>query len=328
MKTFAWTCAGLVLATLTTLATPVMAAFPDRPLRLVVPYPPGATNDKLGRALAERLSRELGQPVVVDNKAGASTAIGAVAVATAPADGYTLLLGTTTTYAVNPLVRTDLPYAPERDFKTVQIVAETPEVLLVNTKSPFKTLQDVIDYAKAHPGQLMYSSSGAGTSLHLAAEGFAARAGVKLKHIPYQGSAPAMFALLKGEVQMMSEVSSGAVAQAKAGQVRVLAVGSAQRMKLLPDVPTFIESGYPGFRVAGWYALSVPRATPDTVVEKLRSAIDKVLVDPTLVSTFQADGMDITPPRDGAGVQAYMDAEKVLWTDIVKTVTARGGLEQ
>ena len=320
--------AVLLLAGLLGAVQVALAAFPDRPLRLIVPYPPGATNDKLGRALAERLSRELAQPVVVENRGGAATAIGAQAAATAAPDGYTMLLGTTTTYVVNPLVRTDLPYAPDRDFKTVQIVAETPEVLVANVKSPFKTLRDVSDYAAAHPGEVMYSSSGTGSSLHLAAEGFAARAGIKLKHIPYQGSAPAMFALIKGEVPLMSEVLSGAVAQAQAGQVRVLAIGSANRIALLPDVPTFIESGYPGFRVAGWFALAVPRATPDAIVERLRLAINRVLLDPGLVAAFQNDGMQITPPRDAAQVQAYVDAEKALWSGIVKLVAAKGGLEQ
>ncbi|MGB6102543.1 MAG: tripartite tricarboxylate transporter substrate binding protein [Pusillimonas sp.] len=299
------------------------ADYPDRPVRMVVPNPPGGTNDKLARLVAERLTRDLGQPVVVENRPGASTAIGAQAVASSPSDGYTLLFGTTTTFVLNPLVRDDLPYDPARDFKIVSVIAETPPIILASVQSQFHTIQDLVQYAQAHPDQLMYSSAGTGTSLHTNMESFAAGTNLQLQHVPYQGSAPAMLALLRGDVPVMSEVVSGAVAQIKSGQVRALAVGSEHRLELIPDVPTITESGFSGFNGAGWWALAAPKGTPEDVIAKLRSVTNQIMQEPAFKEVFQPDGLVISPPRNAEQVEAYMKKEVQNWTSAVGLIDVK-----
>ncbi|MBO9354772.1 tripartite tricarboxylate transporter substrate binding protein [Bordetella petrii] len=296
------------------------ADYPDHAIRMVVPNPPGGTNDKLARVLAERLTKDLGFPVVVENRPGASTAIGAQAVANAAPDGYTVLFGTTTTFVLNPLTRTDLPYDPARDFKMISIVAETPPIILANKSSPYRTIADLVEYARANPGQLMYSSAGTGTSLHTNMESFAAGADISLKHVPYQGSAPAMLALLRGDVPVMSEVVSGAVSQIQSGQVRALVIGSKERLALLPDVPTVQESGFTGFNGTGWWALAAPKGIPAAVEEKLRAATNKVMQEQSFQAAFEPDGLVIGAPRDAAAVQAYMDSELKNWAAAAKLV--------
>ncbi|MDB5380512.1 MAG: hypothetical protein JWO26_144 [Rhodospirillales bacterium] len=274
------------------------ASYPDRPLRLVVPYPPGATNDVLGRAYAERLSREFGQPVIVENRGGAGTAIGAQAVATARPDGYTMLMGTGTTFVLNPAVQRSLAYDPIRDFAMVSIVAEVPIVFVSNPQQPFRRLADLVTYARSHPGRVNFSSSGTATSLHLAGEMFARASGIELVHVPYPGSAPAMLAVISGDVQMMSEVVSGAVPGILAGRIIGLAVTSDERLAMLPDVPTVAESGYPGFQAQGWYGLALPKATPAATVERLREATNRILAENDLRTRFEPLGLVILPPRE------------------------------
>ena len=309
------------------LAGAARADYPDRPIRIIVPNPPGATNDKLGRIFGDRLSKELKQPVVVENKAGAAMAIGTQFVASAPADGYTLLLGGASAFVTNPLVRSDLRYNFARDFKTVSLIAESPMIFLANPSSPFKTMQDLLGAARQNPESVMYSTAGSGSSLHLVTEGLAAETGVRLQHVAYQGSAPAMLALIKGEVAVMTEVVSGAMAQIKAGQVRPLAVGSAQRLPLLPDVPTVDEAGVKNFRAATWWSLTVPHGTPELVVDKLRSATNRILRDPSFHAAFQDDGLTIPAPKTPAETQKYMDEEVRKWAVLYKTVESRGGLK-
>ena len=320
---------GLLLAVAFVLAAAGLARadYPERPIRIIVPNPPGATNDKLGRIFGDRLSKELKQPVVVENRAGAAMAIGTQFVAGSPPDGYTLLLGGASAFVTNPLVRSDLRYSFARDFKTVSLIAESPMIFLAHPNSPFKTLQELLAAARKAPESVMYSTAGNGSSLHLVTEGLAAETGVRLQHVAYQGSAPAMLALIKGEVAVMTEVVSGAMGQIKSGQVRPLAVGSAQRLPLLPDVPTVEEAGVKNFRAATWWSLTVPHATPETVIEKLRSATNKILRDPSFHAAFQDDGLTIPPPKTPAETQSYMDAEVRKWAALYKTVESRGGLK-
>lgn len=296
------------------------AQYPDRPLRLVVPYPPGATNDLLGRAFAEQLSREFGQPVVVENRGGAGTAIGAQAVATARPDGHTMLLGTGTTFVLNPSLQRNLSYDPVRDFTMVSIMAEVPVIFVVNTQFPARSLADLVGYARSHPGRVNFSSSGIATSLHLAGEMFAKAAGIQLVHVPYPGSAAAMLSVIGGDVQMMSEVISGAVPSIQAGRVVPLAVTSEARVSVLPDVPTVAESGFPGFQALGWYGLALPRATPAPVVERLREATNRILGQGDLRSRFEPTGLIILPPREGAAVDAYMEADRGRWIPLVRSL--------
>ena len=318
---FGWHVCGrlaLVAALLLGGLSQAAAEYPDRPIRLVVPYPPGATNDLLARVLAEPLAKELGQPVIVDNKGGAATAIGATAVASAPADGYTLLLGTGTTYTLNGLLKKGLAYDTDRDFKLLSILAEVPCVFIVNPQFPARTLGDFVAYAKAHPGAVNYSSSGLGSSLHLAGELFAQRAGIKLTHVPYPGSAGAMRALLANEVQMMSEVLSGALPQMQQKAVTALAVTSAKRTSLAPDVPTVAESGFPGFEAVGWYALAVPKATPPAITHRIEAAINKILGEGALKARFEPLGIEIPGPQEPGWADKYMAADRALWEPLIR----------
>ncbi len=296
------------------------AQYPDRPVKLVVPYPPGATNDLLARVLAEPLSRELGQNVIIDNKGGAATAIGATAVANAPADGYTLLLGTGTTYTLNPLLKKGLSYDTDRDFRMVSIIAEVPIVFIVNPQFPAKTLSEFVAYAKANPGKVNFSSSGLGSSLHLAAELFAQRAGIKMTHVPYPGSAGAMRALLSNEVQMFSEVVSGALPQIAQKSVLPLAITSAKRLAVAPEIPTVAESGFPGFEALGWYGLVVPKATPAPVVARLEAAINKILESGVLQARFEQLGIVIPGPQQPGSAEKYLARDRALWEPLIRSL--------
>ena len=319
-KQFCVALAGAVALSLGLAGTASAQSYPDKPIKLIVPYPPGATNDLLARVLAEPLAKELGQPVIVDNKGGAATAIGATAAANAPADGYTMLLGTGTTYTLNPLLKKGLAYDTDRDFRMVSIIAEVPVVFIVNPKFPAKTLSEFVAYAKANPGKVNYSSSGLGSSLHLAAELFAQRAGIKMTHVPYPGSAGAMRALLSDEVQMFSEVISGALPQIDQKAVVPLAITSAKRLAVAPSIPTVAESGYPGFEALGWYALAVPKATPAPVVARIETAINRILASGVLQARFEPLAIVIPGPQQPSSADAYMAKDRALWEPLVRAL--------
>ena len=302
------------------LAGGARAEYPDKPVRIVVPYPPGATNDLLARVLAEPLSKELGQNIIIENKGGAATAIGATAAAHAAADGYTLLLGTGTTYTLNPLLKKGLAYDTDRDFRMVSIIAEVPIVFIVNPKFPARTLAEFVAQAKANPGKIDYGSSGLGSSLHLAVELFSQRAGLKMTHIPYPGSAEAMRALLSNEVQMFSEVVSGALPQIAQKTVLPLAITSARRLAVAPEVPTVAESGYPGFEALGWYGLAVPKGTPAPVVARLEAAINKVLAAGTLQARFDPLGIVVPGPQEPGSASGYLARDRALWQPLIQSL--------
>ncbi|MFM7419677.1 MAG: Bug family tripartite tricarboxylate transporter substrate binding protein [Alphaproteobacteria bacterium] len=309
------------LLSLVALCLPAKAQYPDRPLRVVVPFPPGATNDILGRAFAQELSREFGQPVIVENRGGAGTAIGAQAVATARPDGYTMLLGTGTTYVLNPALRpTNLSYDPVRDFTMVSIMAEVPIIFIVNPQLPVRSLADLVSYARANPGKLNFSSAGVATSLHLAGEMFARAANIQLVHVPYPGSAQAMLAVVGGDVQMMAEVVSGAMTSIQSGRVIPLAMTSAERLSILPDVPTVAESGYPGFQALGWYGLALPRATPMPIVERLREATNRILARGDMRAHFEPTGLVILRPHDAATVERYLEDDRNRWVPLIRSL--------
>lgn len=319
-KQFCVALAGTVALSLGFTGAVSAQQYPDKPIKLIVPYPPGATNDLLARVLAEPLAKELGQPVIVDNKGGAATAIGATATANAPADGYTMLLGTGTTYTLNPLLKKGLAYDTDRDFKMVSIIAEVPVVFIINPKFPAKTLSEFVAYAKANPGKVNYSSSGLGSSLHLAAELFAQRAGIKITHVPYPGSAGAMRALLSDEVQMFSEVVSGALPHIAQKTVVPLAITSAKRLAVEPSIPTVTESGYPGFEALGWYALAVPKATPAAVVTRIEVAINRILASGVLQGRFEPLAIVIPGPQEPGSAEKYMARDRALWEPLVRSL--------
>jgi tripartite-type tricarboxylate transporter receptor subunit TctC len=236
--------------------------YPTRPIRLVVPFPAGGTTDILAREVGDRLSRSFGQSVVVDNRPGAGGNIGSDLVAKSAPDGYTLLMGTVGTHAINPSLYTRMPYDHVKDFVPIILVAGVPNVLEVTPSLPVNSVADLIKLAKEKPGQLNFASSGNGTSIHLSGELFKTMAGVDMTHVPYKGSAPALTDLMGGQVQLMFDNLPSSLQQIKAGKLRAIAVTSAQRAPALPNVPTIAESGLPGFEASSWFGLLAPAGTP------------------------------------------------------------------
>jgi len=265
--------AGLTLVAL----LPVAAAaaqpdFPTKPIRVIVPYPPGGPTDIMGRITSDVLSRRLSQNVVVDNRGGAATAIGAAMVARAPADGYTLLVSSETTFAVTPALKEKLPYDPEKDFAPISQLTTQPYVLAVTNTLPVNSVTQLIDYAKANPGKLTYGSAGAGGANHLAGEMFAYAARIELVHVPYKGNGPAIVDLIGGQIGMMLGSISSLQPHGASKKLRLVAMASAKRAPGSPDVPTFAESGMPGFQISGWNAIACTpkswRASPSLTSSK------------------------------------------------------------
>ena len=294
-----------VLSTLAVIAlaaaTAAHAAWPDKPLRLVIPFPPGGPTDALGRQLAQALSTSLGQSVVVDNKAGGNSAIGSDMVAKAAADGYTLLFNASL-FATNPhLVK--LPYDIHRDFTPIALVAKAPLLIVVNNDLPAKTVAELIAYARANPGKLNFGIGSNGSAGHLAQELLRSNAGIEIQMIPYKGSTPAYADLLGGRLQGFTDPVLGAIGQVQGGKVRALAVTSAQRLSALPDVPTVAESGMVGFEFHSWYGLWGPPALPAEVVQKLNADVNRWLQQPDVRVQFDKLGYVVQPgtPAEFAG---------------------------
>ncbi len=290
--------ASLLAACAPTLAQ--QAAWPHQPIRIVVPQPPGGGTDALARVLAEKLQPVLGQPLVVENRTGAGGNIGTELVARAKPDGHTLLL-TTNTHVTNVSFFAKLPYDPVKDFEPVSIVGSVPFVLGVNAASPYKTVKDLIDAAKAKPGTLGYASGGPGTPHQLASELFKSMTGTNFIHVPYKGSSPAMMGLLGNEVDMSISAINSMLPHIRSGKIRALAVAPAQRTPLLPDVPTIAEAvPLPGYDIEIWYGVLAPAGTPRAIVERLSQEIAKVMRDTSVREKLVPQGLDpvgTTPER-------------------------------
>lgn len=271
--------APLLLLLAVSFASPSYAAdpYPTQPLRLVVPYPPGGSADVLARSLAKQITDDLAQTVIVENRPGAGTAIGARHVAGAPADGYTLFMGTVSSQAMTPLINANAGYDPLKDFVAVAAVAEIPFAMLLNKSVPASTLKEFLDLAKRNPGKFTYASAGVGTSNHLAGELLDAMAGIDMVHVPYKGSAPALTDLLGGQVDVMFDLLMTAVQHVDSGKVRAVAVTSGKPSPLLPGVPTFTESGLPDYVVSAWFGIFAPAGTPVAVVKRLNHVIAKAM---------------------------------------------------
>ncbi|WP_019142671.1 Bug family tripartite tricarboxylate transporter substrate binding protein [Noviherbaspirillum massiliense] len=298
------------------------ADYPNKPIRLIVPFPPGGGTDILARLVGNKLQENLKWVVVLDNRSGAGGNIGMDLAAKSPADGYTVVMGQTSNLAVNPTLYARLPYNPTKDFAPVTTVATAPLVLVVPANSPFKTLGDVISAAKAKPGEVTFASPGNGTVSHLTGELLQKTAGVKFQHVPYKGSSQAITDLLGGQVQLYMSSVPSAISQIKSGRIRPLAVTSARRSEDLPNVPTINESGYKGFDAVTWFGLLVPAGTPPSIVARLNTEVNKVLKMKDVQEKIRVEGGDVqgSTPEEFA---ALLKADIVKWGQVVRESGAK-----
>jgi tripartite-type tricarboxylate transporter receptor subunit TctC len=309
-------CALVFAAALALLPLPLAAAaFPVKPVRLIVPFPPGAFNDQLARTLGLKLGERWKQPVVVDNRPGASTVIGTDLAARAPADGHTLLI-VSFAFAVNPSLLRNLPFDTGKDFTPVVLAAGTPNILVVHPGVPARTVKDLVQLARERPRSLDYATAGMGTSNHLCTELFKSLAGVDLVHVPYKGSAPAVTDLLGGQVQVMFDNAPNVLPHVRAGKLRALAVSTATRSAFAPDLPAVAET-VPGFDVEVWFGVVAPAGVPRAVVRKLNADINRVLALPDVKGRFAEQGVRViggSPEAFGA----YLEGQMRRWAKVVK----------
>ncbi len=308
-----------VVAALLVLNTACVYAqsYPVKPVRLVVPFPPGGGTDVVGRLVAQQLTQNLAQQVIIDNRAGAAGRIGAEYVAHVAPDGYTLLMATTTVIITAPALFPKLPYDAVKDFAPVAPVASGTYVLVVHPSVPVRSVKELIALAKAHPGQLNFASSGPGDTNHLSGELFQIQANIKMTHVPYKGAAPGTISVVMGETDLMFSNIVPAIPPVKSGQLRALGITSLKRSPMLPEVPTIAESGLPGFEVQTLYAILAPARTPDAIVQRLNAEIAKALRVPDVRQRLEADGSQVlisTPAELGK----LMVAEIAKWTKVIK----------
>jgi tripartite-type tricarboxylate transporter receptor subunit TctC len=296
--------------------------YPARPVTLVVPYAAGGGNDVMARIVAEKMSRSLGQQIVIENKGGAGGSIATRQVAKAAPDGYTLGLGGTGTHAINPTLYQNVGYDPRRDFAPVGLIATSALVVLVNTQVEAKSIAELIALARRDPGKLNYASAGVGSGIHLGAELFATMAGIKLTHIPYKGSSPALTDLIGGHVAIYFSSLPPAIALIREGKVRALAVTGPQRSPLLPDLPTVAEAALPGYEAVLHYGIVAPAGTPRPIIDKLNAALKAALAEADVRERIAADGAELlsTTPEEYA---ADIDREETKWSKVVKVSGAK-----
>ncbi len=292
-------------------------SYPNKPIRLVIPFPPGGATDIVGRLAGRHLGEAFKQPVVVDNKPGAGAAIGAEIVARSAPDGYTLFTGSPSSLTINQSLYDNLPYKPATDFAPISVVANTPGVLAVNPKVPAATLQELIALAKSKPGKLTYASSGNGNFQHLVAELLKGKVGIDVVHVPYKGSAPALADTVSGQVDMIIDVVPSAAPLAQSGKLRALAVTTARRSELMPDVPTLDELGVSGFDASSWYALVAPAGTPPAILDKLAGEITRMVKTPEMRAELLKLG---AAPVGNTPVEAkaFIDAEAARWGALIR----------
>ncbi|MDN3923122.1 tripartite tricarboxylate transporter substrate binding protein [Roseateles violae] len=312
--------ASAALALSAILATPLAQAqdsWPAKPIKLVIPFAAGGTSDILGRLIGEKLQVALKQTVIVENRAGAGGVLGADAVAKSPADGYTLLLGTIASHAINPAMKPRMPYDALKDFAPVILLGSISNVLLVGTEQPYKNVQDLIAAAKAKPDSIAFASAGQGSSQHMSGELFKLLAGADLAHVPYKGSAPAIQDVIGNQIPSSFETVTVALPHIQAGKVRALAVTSAQRAAALPQVPTMQEAGVPGFDVASWQALYAPAGTPAAIVTRLNGEVEKILAQPEVKAKL--DGLGLVHGANSPAQFADFNRQEIAkWTRVAK----------
>lgn len=290
--------------------------YPAKPVRLVVPFPPGGGTDIIARTLGDRMAADLGQPVIIDNRPGAGTMIGDDNVAKSAPDGYSLLIATFA-HAVNPSLQAKVPFNTEKDFAPVALVGRSPNVLVVNPSKPFKSVADVLAFAKANPGKLTFGSFGNGTSAHLAGELFKNLAKVDMVHVPYKGSAPALTDLLGGQIDMMFTTVASVAQYIKSNRLRPLALTSAQRSAAYPGLPTIAEAGVPGYAAESWYGIYVPAGTPAPIINRLNQSVHAAVRTEAFKSRIEEEGLVVSsgPPEE---LTQYVKAEEVRWAKVVK----------
>lgn len=285
--------AGALAGAPTRMALAQPQPWPARPVRIIVPYPPGGVGDTFTRALAQQLGERIGQPVLIDNKPGASQIIGAEAAAKSPPDGYTLFLGSVTSLAINLRSMKRLPYDPQKDFTPVALCFGTPLYLVVNPSVPARSVNELIALARTRPGQLTFASIGQGGSLHLAGELFKSMAGVDMTHVAYKGSAPALADVISGQVSLIFDPGVSSLPHVKAGKLRALAITSSRRSDSTPDIPTIAESGVPGYEASIWFGLVAPAGTPSAIVNRLSNEVTQIVRSPAMRERFAPFALDL-----------------------------------
>jgi len=308
---------GAGLAVLGAQSAPAQSAYPNRTIKMVVPYPAGGTTDLLGRLVADRLQSGLGATVIVENKPGAASSTGAEFVARAEPDGYTLLIATSTTLAINKTLYKKLPYDPVKDFTPIALLAAVPFALIVNPQLPVKTLAEFIAYAKSNPG-LAYGSAGIGSPQHLGSAMLQAAAGIDIRHVPYRGSVPAMLDVIAGHISFMVMDLQPALPQMRDGKVRVLGVTTAKRVTAAPDIPTLAEGGLPGYELVAWQGVVGPAGLPRPIVDQLAAQIGKLVADPATRERLTTIALEPFPGTTPDAFAVFVKTEVDRWADIVK----------
>jgi tripartite-type tricarboxylate transporter receptor subunit TctC len=314
---------GFALPTLVFAQTPAAsAAYPNKPIRLIVPFPPGGATDIIGRTLAQKLVAQLGQTVIVENRPGAGGTVGSGEMLKAAPDGYTLLLGTTSTHSIAPFLYKNLGYTAEKDFTPISEVATATNVLVVSPNLQVADVRQLVALAKAQPDKLNYASSGNGTIVHLQSELFKLTSNTKITHVPYKGTALAMPDVMSGSVQMIFDSIVSALPHVKGGKARALAVTSAKRSSLLPDVPTVIESGLPGYEVNTYFALYAPANTPPEIIARLQSEVSKAVQSADVKDRFASQGAEVVGGTPAA-LAALMKSEAEKWKRVIEAAEVR-----
>lgn len=307
--------AALALAFAAAMPMAAQAEYPDKSMTLVVPWPPGGATDSLARIIAQKLGERVGQTIIVDNRPGAGGNIGTASFVREEADGYTLLMATSSTNAANPHLYSTLGFDPVEDFAPIAFVASIPNLLEVPKNSPFTTALELVEHAKANPGQLNYASGGVGSSQHLAGSMLSHLTGAQMEHVPYQGSGPAVTDLIAGHVDLM--LDTGSLTMVKGGELRALAVAASERLPALPDVPTMEEAGLPAMQASAWYAIVAPKGTPEPVIGKLHDEITAVLTDPEVRDRLLEMGAILRDPQSPEEVGAFFRSEIDRYREIV-----------
>jgi tripartite-type tricarboxylate transporter receptor subunit TctC len=303
-------------------AQPAAATYPERPVRLIVPFPPGAGVDVVGRIVGHRLTDSLGQPIIIDNRPGAGGTVGGAIAARAAADGYTLVMGSIGSLGTAKGLYKQLPYDPVRDFAPITLAARAPSGLLVASAVPVKTVKDLVAYAKSNPGKLNAASAGNGSPSHLAVEMLKSMAGIQIVHVPYKGPAQALQAVAAGEAQMQIQSLVSAMPFIQSGRMRLVATTGGSRSSQMPDVPTVSESGLPGFEVYTWFGMLAPAGTPRAVVDKLNREIVAVLQTPDVRKTLVSQGAEVVGNSPEA-FAAFIKREAAMWTKVIDESGAR-----